>query len=235
MLEYEDLTEPERAVWNAIEAGTPVALPLGSPAVRDHATGGMRGESCQVRAQLLYELLVGVSGPKDIPRRALLLAGALITGTLDLQAATLTCPLNLRHCSFEQPILLQEAQAPSVRLLGCHVPGIKGQQFQTQGNFELSERFAAAGEVSLLGARIGGSLSLIGATLTNSGGTALYADGLTVDQDMLCGGGFTANGEVSLVGAHIGGQLNLNAATLTNRGGRALNADALTVRPEHVL
>jgi hypothetical protein len=48
-----------------------------------------------------------------------------------------------------------------------------------------SEGFTARGEVVLLGAHIGGSLDLRGATLTNPDGPALIAAGLTVDQEML--------------------------------------------------
>jgi hypothetical protein len=70
---------------------------------------------------------------------------------------------------------------------------------------------------------------LDGATLTNPKGTALDADGLTVDQLMVCRGGFRAEGQVIMRGAHIGGQLSFSGATLTNPKGTALNADGLTV------
>jgi hypothetical protein len=35
VLAYEELTEPERAVWDAIESGALVQLPLGAPANDD--------------------------------------------------------------------------------------------------------------------------------------------------------------------------------------------------------
>lgn len=58
----------------------------------------------------------------------------------------------------------------------------------------------------LIGARITGQLIFNGATLTNPDGTALAADRLTVNGDMLCRDGFTATGEVRLPGAHITSQ-----------------------------
>jgi hypothetical protein len=82
--------------------------------------------------------------------------------------------------------------------------------------------------VRLLGAHIGGQLDLSGARLTNRGRRALNADGLTVDQRMLCRR-IIAKGEVSLLGARIGGQLNLDEAHLTNTRGLALRARRLTV------
>jgi hypothetical protein len=227
VLGYEELTEPERAVWNAIEAGALVKLPVGAPTTDDPATGETWGEERQVRAQLLYELLAGVNGPKDVRPRALNLTGARITGILDLEAVTLVCPLSLRRCSLEHPINLREAHAPAVRLLGCHAPALDAEQFQSQRNLELDG--FTADEIDLLGAHIGGRLFLNGATLTNPRGRAFLADGLTVDRDMFCDEGFTAKGEVRLVGAHIGGEFVLGGASLTNRDGYALMADKLTV------
>jgi hypothetical protein len=229
MLGYEELTEPERAVWNAIETGALVTLPVGATTAEDSASGATWGQDRQIRAQLLYELLAGGNGPKDIRPRALKLAGARITGTLDLEAVTLVCPLSLVQCYFDQPINLKEAHAPAVHLSGCHVPGLDAEQFQTRGNLGLDGAFTATGEIRLLGAHIGGSLILAGAALTNPEGAALSADALTVDQAMFCHEGFTAAGEVRLVSAHIGTQLAFSGATLTNPGGVALGADGLTV------
>jgi hypothetical protein len=229
MLGYEELTEPERAVWNAIETGALVELPLAAPVADDPATGETWGWDRQVRAQLLYELLTGVNGPKEAHPRALKLVGARITGTLDVEAATLSCSLNLRRCSFEQPINLQEAQTRAVRLPGCSVPGLNGEQLHTRGDLQLNDGFTVQGQVNLLGAHIGGNLVVDGARLSNPKGCALNGDKLTVDQSMFLRWGFRAQGEINLVGAHIGSNLELDGASLANPKGRALTADALTV------
>jgi hypothetical protein len=95
------------------------------------------------------------------------------------------------------------------------------------------QRFTAIGEVSLLGAHIGGGLSFTGAQLTNEDGPALNADGLRVDADMFCQAAekqpFAATGEIRLLDAHIGGSLSFSGAQLTNEDGRALSADRLQV------
>jgi hypothetical protein len=224
MLGYEELTEPERGVWKNIEAGALVELPIGSPATDDPITGEAWGEDRQVRAQLLYELLTGINGPRDDRPRALKLAGARITGALDLEAATLVCPLILRSCSFEQLINLQEAHASVVRLPGCRAPALHGKQLQTLGNLELNENFAADGEVNLVEGHIGGTFDCSGATLANADGPALSADGLTVEQSMSCRDGFYTKREIRLLGAHIKGPLSFDGARLTNRNGVALKA-----------
>jgi hypothetical protein len=228
VLGYEELTEPERAVWSAIETGALVELPLGSPAADDPLTGESWGEERQIRGQLLYELLTGTNGPKAARHRALWVAGARITGILNLEASKLVCPVILRGCFFDQPLNLRGAQAPAVRLPNCYMPSLYAEQLQTDGNLELNERFRADGEVSVLQGHIGGAFDCSDALLSNGDGLTLIADGLTVDGDLLCSR-FTARGEVRLVGARIGGRTFFYGATLNNPEGAALDADQLTV------
>jgi adhesin HecA-like repeat protein len=83
--------------------------------------------------------------------------------------------------------------------------------------------FTAEGEVRLTGARIGGQLDFSGATLTNPGGYALAARGITVTQDLDFMDGFSAQGEVFLLDARVGGRLDFEGATLDNPGGDAAN------------
>ncbi len=234
-----ELTEPEQRLWTAIHTGTLVDLRSGTPALDNPATGHQWGPERSVRAQVLADLLTNpdTHQPSRPPRqpRALRLRGARITGTLDLEAMTLVCPLTLHDCYLDRPVVLAEARAPAIRLPGAHIrppegePALNGEQLETRGNLELNNGFSARGEVRLLGATIGGQLDLSGATLTNPNGTALNADRLTVGQSMFCAEGFSATGEVRLLGATIGGQLDLAGATLTNPGSDALTADGLTV------
>lgn len=251
-LAYEELTEPECAVWDAIRAGTLVELSLDAlPAAQDPAKGANWGKDHQVRAQLLVELLTGSTGPKGGRPRALKLANARITGTLDLEAATLICPLTLQGCFFEEAVNLNEAQAPAVRLPGCQLPSLNAVQLETRGSLRLDRGFIAAGGVDLRGARIGGDLviagatiegevllrgahvggylNLAGTTLTNPDGVALAMVGLTVEHSVHCSAGFTAYGEVRMSGARIGGSLTFTGATLSNPGGYALMAHSVSV------
>jgi hypothetical protein len=184
----------------------------------------------QVSAELLYALLVE-DGPSRRPR-AVKLSCAQVIGSLDLEATTVRCPLHLSDCEFTEPVVLREAIAPSIRLIGCILGPLSADQLETRGDLELAAS-TITGEVSVLGARIGGQLSFAGAKLANDGGPALNASGVQVDLGMYCWAvgeqRFTATGEVRLVGAHIGGQLNFNGAELANDRGPALNANGLDV------
>ena len=229
MLDYEHLSDPERAVWDAIETGEPVGLPLGAPADDDPATGQIWAEDRQISGQLLYELLAGVSGPRDVRPRALELTGARITGPLNLAAIDFVCPLRLTCCSFEQHVNLEEARAPALRLPGCHLPALNARQFHTRGNLELDKGFTVLGEVNLAGAQIGGDLCLQGACVTNKGGSALTAGGITTGRSVGCSDRFGGQGGIRLGGAHIKGDVLLQGASLTNGCGPALSADCITV------
>jgi hypothetical protein len=157
------------------------------------------------------------------------LAGARITGTLDLHTATLTRTLLLRQCVLIEPVGLEDADALAIGLPGSGVPGLNAAGMHCRGTVDLSDGFTAEGEVTLDGAHIGGHLDCDGGTFRNPDGFALDADGLTVDQAMFCRDGFTAEGEVRLVGANIGGALACYGGTFRNPGGFALIADGLTV------
>lgn len=217
----------EQQLREAILTGQLVDLREGDTSADAVARGSRWGARRTVPAVLLADLLTRGDGPAQ--PRALRLAGARIAGRLDLEAAHLVCPVLLLGCWFDEPVALTEATVPALRLPGCHLPALDAEQLTTRGNVELRHGFQARGEVNLGGAHIGGSLSLDGATLSNPGGRALYADRLAVDQAMLCQEGFSVHGEVHLEGARIGGSLRLKGATLSNPGGYALFGRRLTV------
>ena len=72
--------------------------------------------------------------------------------------------------------------------------------------------FTADGEICMVRAHISRETSMEGATLSNRGATALCAEGLEVDGNMLCRGKFKATGQITLTGAHISGELDIRVA-----------------------
>ncbi|MEV6274832.1 hypothetical protein [Nocardia sp. NPDC051832] len=96
-------------------------------------------------------------------------------------------------------------------------------------NLVANNGFTATGEVNAIGAKIGGDVSLIGATFTNPDSDALSLDGATITGDLLANNGFTATGEVTATGAKIGGDVSLTGATFTNPDGDALCLDSTTI------
>jgi hypothetical protein len=201
---------------------------------RDPAEGKAWGEERTVRAGLLYALLTTEALPSGRRPRALRLRQVRIRDQLDLEGASVACPLWSEDCFVEDAILLRDGLAAALSFRGCHLPGgLSAQRLETRGDLDLT-RVVAEGELAegaliMYDAHIAGQVFLDGARLGKLGGRALYADGLTVEAYMLCREGFSATGEVRLPGAHIGGQLDFSGARLLGLGGAALNADNITV------
>jgi hypothetical protein len=159
--------------------------------------------------------------------------GVRVVGQLDLSDSKLTHPLVLRNCYVEEEIVLRRAEVPSVDLRGSHLWGLDAAQLRTRDDVDLSGARTTGRPVSLGHARLGGSLRLNGARLSNLNGCALDAMGVVVEQSLLGRRGFGAVGEVVLSGAHVKGTLNLSGARLFNPGRVAL--DAIRIRVDQGL
>ena len=165
-----ELTVAERRLLRATAEGKLADLRVGEPEQDDPAQGAAWEAGRTIRAGLLVSLLSGTRRPDAVKPRAIRVRGARIAGPVDLEAATLDCPLLLQECNFEEPVNLNEAKAPVIRLPGCHLPALTAEQLRTVGNLELSQGFTAHGEIRLGGAHIGGVLDLGGAMLINPDG-----------------------------------------------------------------
>jgi hypothetical protein len=219
-----DLTKPERAVWDAFARGATVDLGGDDPTAPDAAAGDW-GPDQRVRADVLARLLLGAVPAEPGLTPKLVLAGARITGTLDLSGGTVGCELSLARCWLDGTVQATDAKTRSVTLHGCRVPLLDLWGLDVDGSLRLTD--CRTGEVGLGSAHIHGRLHLSGATLANPGGRALTGTRLVVDHGMICRG-LTADGEVRLLDARVGSAFILNGAKLVNPNGRALDADGLT-------
>jgi hypothetical protein len=190
---------------------------------------------------------------------AVRLLGADIIGHLDCSGAHLTGrdgegnALIAEAMKAGTDVFLDKvlADAGAIRMTGANITGalsfrgahlsgrdsdgnaLIADRLKVGGGVSLDEGFSAAGAIRLLGADITGQLSCQGANLTgsNSDGSALIADGITVR-----GGAFLnhliAAGAVRLVGADINTQLTCWGAQLIGRNshGDALAAHEMKVR-----
>jgi hypothetical protein len=222
-------TALEERIVAASAVGELVDLRTGDSDSDDPAYGESWSAARSLRAEILVDLITAAVESAAARPRAIKVRGARLTGALNLEACTLSCPLLLQNCYFEEPINMNEATAIAVRLEGSYVLGLTAKWLRTVGNLNLDDGFVANGLVDLLGAHIGGQLNFSGARLINHSGVALQADDLTVDQTVFFRDGFMADGELRLRGAHIGAQLNFRGAHLINPGGVALRAGRLHV------
>jgi hypothetical protein len=223
-----ELSTAERALWDAVPRGASVDLSTGRPEEDEPAMSGRWGPERVIRAEVIVALLLGAAETEPGQVAAVRLAGARITGTLNLDYAEVTVPLALSGCAFDEQPRFYWARMQSVQLRRCRLPGIVASGLRVDGHLWLEDSRVAGG-ISLDSARIAGILDLSGVQVANPGGEALLADRLVVDANVYCGRGFAADGEVRLAGARVGGQLIMRGARLGNESGHALYASRLTV------
>ena len=158
------------------------------------------------------------------------LRGARISGRLDLEAATLRCPLQLDNCYAPEPVIFTYATVSLLALTGCHLAGLTGDTLTVTKDLTLSGS-AFTGPFRLVSADIGGHLSCHGTQFTGADGDGyvLNAEAMKVGGGVFLDGEFTAAGAVRLAGADITGELFCRGAQLTGADGDALVAYGMKV------
>ncbi len=235
------LSGPERRLWMGFPYGEHLDLRTGDAEQNDPARARSWDPKRHIEAKVIRDLLVGrrpvdqqqekTEGAGSSP--SVFISGAWITGQLDLRGINFEPPLLLQGCGFEQPLIITDSMSRSVRLYGCHLPGVQGAWLKCQGDLHLRD-CQITGEVDLEGSYVGGQLVLSGpkSKLSNPGKVAIRANGLVVAGDMFCRDGAVVEGEIHLVAARIGGELRFTRSTLRNPGKIALNAARITVEKD---
>ncbi|MFB6679677.1 oxidoreductase [Streptomyces sp. NPDC056390] len=232
MLSYDELTSPERQLWDAFPEGRRVDLRTGVPEDDDVAEGGQWVPGRTVRAAVIVALLLGANTAQSGAVACLRLAGARISGPLHLAGAQITHALWLEECWFEESVDLLGASTQTLVITGSQVPGIEADSARIEGNLDLRrsvvESLASSPfnhvstALSLSDARVTGGVLLNGAEVSAPGGWAVAAGGLIMEGGMFCKGGFVARGEVRLLGAQLPGGLFMQGAHLLSPGPRGV-------------
>ncbi|UPZ31088.1 oxidoreductase [Streptomyces sp. LRE541] len=229
MLQYDDLTPPERAVWDAFPEGRVVDLSSGVPEEDDAVGGPPWGLERTVRAEVLAALLLGANSARPGAVAALNLTGARIVGHLDLAGGDIAHTVHLASCRLEETVNLRGSATRTIRMTYCRVRDVNAQMARIEGRFDLRGTTLRGGRLALTNAHVSGELSLNGATLEADGKWALFAGGLVAEGAVFCRTGFTTKGGLRLLGAQLSGGLFLDGARLENPDGEVLIADSATI------
>ncbi|MFI8950061.1 membrane-associated oxidoreductase [Streptomyces sp. NPDC053750] len=224
-MEINDLTPAEARVWRAFATGE--AVDFRSAEDEDAADGATWGAERTVRASVLRALLL--AGPqREGETAALHLAGARVTGPLELQYATVDHPVRLRHCHFDDAPRLYAARLRELNLSESVLPGLISHAVRVDGVLRLT-RTRFGGMVRLGGAEVTGSLYLEGARIDapDAEGPVLQLNQASLGADLWAPGLHTS-GQTRLTGASVAGTLNLKDAVLDAPGGAALDAQGLS-------
>src|SRR5688572_15507929 len=126
-MEINDLTPAEERVWRAFSHGESVDFLAETD--EDVAAGAGWGAERTVRAAVLRTLLL--NGPQeDSAIAALSLAGARVSGMLDLQYATVDHPARLRHCYFDEVPRFYACRLRELNLSESVLPGLTSHAVQ---------------------------------------------------------------------------------------------------------
>jgi hypothetical protein len=216
------------------EAKTGEFIEIGDGARPAEAAGPDR----RVRADFLRALILNRLAGCHVHDKGVRIAGAYITGVLDLAGCRIPRNISLHRCRFDAAPVLQSAEIDNLFLDDSALPGLRADRLTTRGSVHLhGEEAEVTGTLSLGGAKLGGDLSCSGATLRpqpDANGIlqpALFADGLEASGDVFLNG-TAVTGAVRLPGATLGGDLNLAGGRFTPAAqgdGRSLSLDRITV------
>ncbi|MCC5033203.1 oxidoreductase [Streptomyces sp. WAC 00631] len=182
------------------------------------------GPGRTVRATVLAALLLGGHPGKPGSVAALRLAGARISGRLDLGGAEIAHTIRFEECRFEEDIGFSGAATRTITITRSRLRGIDAAMIRVEGRFDLRGS-VLRGQLSLMNAHVTGELILSGAQLSAPGDWALFAGGLVMEGGVFCRAGFTADGGLRLLGAQLPGGLFMEGARCRNPGAAALLAD----------
>ncbi|MFF4219309.1 hypothetical protein [Streptomyces nondiastaticus] len=123
----DDWSTPERRLWSAFRDGSILDLRAGLPADDNPTTGTAWGADRQIRGWVIAVLLLDGPPARSGKVRALHVAGARVTGELNLTSATIDCEVHFDACSFSDVLSLRHATTLSVYLCGSHLPELSAE------------------------------------------------------------------------------------------------------------
>lgn len=226
MYAYEELTSAERQLWDAYPTGRSVDFRTGGLGDDPEHGDGWGGERT-VRASVVRSLLLGGNPgqPGSVP--ALRLAGARISGILDLSGADIGHGMWFEECWFEQGVGLYGAATRTIEIKGSRLPGLNLTMARIEGRVNL-RRTVLNGKFELMNARMAGELMLSDAVISYPGDWALLAGGLVMEGGLFCRR-TAVHGGIRLLGAQLPGGLHMEQARLRHPEGVALLADHAVV------
>lgn len=189
--------------------------PLNNP-----AHGKSWGADRTIRAPIIVWLMTDKDASALVDPSGIGIAGALITGSLDLSYHDATLPLTALSCAIPEGVEFSFAHLQELDLRRSWTGPIDGEQAAVRGDVSL--RLGTYDDVSLFRSEIGGSVDLTGAHLI--GDEPFGAVEAVIKGDVLFHQGFTTAGMIDLRLAHIGQAVSFNHAIFTGNGDNGLDA-----------
>ncbi|MCT7293899.1 pentapeptide repeat-containing protein [Rhodococcus sp. PAE-6] len=158
--------------------------------------------------------------------QGLRIAGARITGDIDFAHLTFDFPLELVQCRIDRKMDLSNASLRRLKLSRSHLQSADLDGANITGDLTAAW-IVTNGEISMIGATIGGQLDLDGAHLHHPGGDALSLHNATIT-GALFAHSITTTGAILARDATLS-RLEFTGAHLRNSGGDVLAVDRATI------
>ena len=194
-------------------------------ATNDTAHAENWGAERTVRAALVVWLLSDPNASRFVHPSGLALAGARITGSLDLSYATVDKPLTLIRCYVPEGINLLSAHLQDFTVRRSRTGAVFGNLANVHGDATFI--MGDYGSMSFMRARIDGTLDLTGARILDAGEDSVNLVEANVAGDVLFHDGFTTDGIVFARLAKIGHDLSFHDVEF--RGDGQLDAERATI------
>ena len=201
------LSQAEQKLFEAVANGGFAEYSADSEEDNDPADANKWDNERVIKATRIAWLCTDPQASALVTHQGIRVKGARTDGTLDLGFAKIPFPLYFEKSAFPEGIDLHNADICELYLGGTFTGSIRADGLTVEHNVSMDDGFKAEGEVSLLGAEIGGVLNCNNACFLNPADVALSADNMKVQGTVFLSNGFEARGRVRLVGARIGGNL----------------------------
>ncbi|MGD0191812.1 MAG: hypothetical protein ABSD74_13820 [Rhizomicrobium sp.] len=191
-----------------------------------------------IRSAFLRRFLLELIPNSKLPIARVEIHGAELEGELDLGGTNSGLLLIFVDCVFAKGINISDAQLAGLSLRGCDVKHLQADRADIKGplavrypdtdDHSTHQTSTIGAKLRLNGATVHGNLDLRGCRIDGEifkgERTAIFADGLTVEGNVLLADGFSAHGEVRLNGCKLSRNLDCSGATLNNPEGNSLSA-----------
>ncbi len=203
----------------------------GTPAVIGDERPQEKTKSNHVRAEFLRFLALGGDEQTPIHENGIILCGAWITATLNLNDCHIAHSLIFIGCNFEEtPKLCGTKIDGSLILTSSKLPGLAADNLTVKGNIFLNNGFIATNEVRLPHSKIGGNLECIEGEFHATTGHSILLANSTIQSSIFLSKGFKSIGEVNINGSDIGSNLECDAGNFNNPNGTALSFDHAKIK-----
>jgi hypothetical protein len=183
------------------------------------------GRDRTIRERLICWLLTDAEASRLVHPSGVGIAGARITGKIDLSYETVKLPLTIVQSVVSEGLDLSYARIGTIDLRGSLTGPINADQTVVHG--DLSLRYGRNADVSLFRAQIDGDLDCRGARLI--GDDPLSAVEVRIRGDALFHDGFETDGTLDFRLADIGRSLSFNDARFIGARQNGLNAERATI------